>query len=259
MTGSFPSRLRPLTRPVSTSAQDIASPGATLQDGLLRRPTPISDWKDSQTSSSPTVNHRSLPALKRPEKLRPDRLLVYDLETYATGFADPAWVPQVVTCISWKWLHEGEAQVRASIDYAKPRRMPHLQREAIKKMILPFLRELEKADAVVTYNGQRFDHPILNGTMYYIGLRPLEPILNYDLHDFGKVKGVKKGLDNTATHLGATEAKLSLNHAQWTEGYLEPGWPTVKERAKSDVELTEEVYDLKKKAGWLRPARKWQP
>ena len=189
----------------------------------------------------------------------PARILIYDLETYATGFADPSWVPQVVTCVAWKWLGEEDVFARASIDYARPRSMPHLQPTAIKKMTKPFLTALEKADAVITYNGQRFDQPVLNGTMYYIGLPPLRQILNYDLHDFGKVKGVKKGLDNTAVHLGALEHKLALNHAQWTEGYLEPGWPTIKERAKSDVELTEEVFYLKQKAGWLKNPRKWTP
>jgi hypothetical protein len=189
----------------------------------------------------------------------PARLLIYDLETYATGFADPNWVPQVVTCVAWKFLGEGDVFSRASIDYARPRSMPHLQPEAIRKMVTPFLKALESADGVITYNGQRFDNPVLNGTMYYLGLPPLRQIVNYDLHDFGKVKGVKKGLDNTAVHLGALEQKLGLNHAQWTEGYLEPGWPTIKERAKSDVELTEEVFYLKQKAGWLKPPRKWSP
>ena len=189
----------------------------------------------------------------------PARILIYDLETYATGFADPSWVPQVVTCVAWKWLGEKGVFARASIDYARPRSMPHLQHEAIKRMTKPFLAALEKADAVITYNGQRFDQPVLNGTMYYIGLPPLRQILNYDLHDFGKTKGVKKGLDNTAVHLGSVEQKLALNHAQWTEGYLEAGWPTIKERAKSDVELTEEVFYLKKEAGWLKSPRKWSP
>lgn len=161
--------------------------------------------------------------------------------------------------MAWKWLGEEKTQVRAVIDYAKAKRMPHLQRDAIKKMISPFLKDLAVADAIVTYNGHRFDQPILNGTMYYIGLPPLEPIFNYDLHDFGKTKGVKKGLDNTAGHLGETLEKLALNHSQWTDGYLEPGWPTIKERAKSDVELTEQVYNLKKEAGWLKPARRWSP
>jgi uncharacterized protein YprB with RNaseH-like and TPR domain len=197
-------------------------------------------------------------ALSKPVAPQP-RLLVYDLESYATGFADPNWVPQVITCVAWKWLGEDAVFSRASIDYARAKRMPHLQAEAIKKMLLPFLRALEKATHVVTYNGQRFDQPVLNGTMWYLKMPPLKPILNYDLHDFGKVKGAKKGLDNTAKHLGAAEAKLALNHAQWTEGYLEPGWPTIKERAKSDVVLTEEVFNLKKEAGWLKPPRKWSP
>ena len=198
------------------------------------------------------------PTIRRVRELE-RRLLVYDLETYATGFADPNWVPQVVTCVAWKWLGEKDVQSTASIDYAKTRNMPHLQPEAIAKMIQPFLWALEQADAVVTYNGARFDQPVLNGTMYYIGLPPLKSVLNYDLHDFGKVKGVKKGLDNTAVHLGAAEEKLSLNHGQWTEGYLEPGWPTIKERAKSDVILTEQVFHLKQKAGWLKEPRRWKP
>lgn len=168
-------------------------------------------------------------------------------------------MPQVITCVAWKWVGKGDPKSSVSIDYAKPKCMPHLQPEAIAKMLAPFLRDLSKADAVVTYNGMRFDNPVLNGSMYYIGLPPLEPILTYDLHEFGKVKGVKKGLDNTATHLRALEEKLSLSHAQWTEGYLEPGWKTVKERAKSDVILTEEVFNLKKESGWLKPPRRWKP
>ena len=189
----------------------------------------------------------------------PKRLLVYDLETYATGFADPSWVPQVVTCVSWKWLDEKPTFVSASIDYAYPMAMPHLQAEAIAKMMQPFLAALKKADGVVTYNGMRFDNPVLNGTAYYVGLPPINPILTYDLHEFGKVKGVKKGLDNTAVHLGAKLEKLSMNHGQWTQGYLEPGWLLIKERAKSDVVLTEEVYHLKKSAGWLKAPRVWKP
>lgn len=187
------------------------------------------------------------------------RLLVYDLETYATGFADPRWVPQVVTAVGWKWLDENPVFATASIDYAYPMAMPHLQPEAIAKMMKPFLAALEQADAVVTYNGLRFDNPVLNGTMYYVGLPPIDPILTYDLHDFGKIKGAKRGLDNVGEHVGTDEEKLSLNHAQWTEGYLEPGWPLVKQRVKSDVSLTEQVYHAKRERGWLRQPRMWKP
>jgi uncharacterized protein YprB with RNaseH-like and TPR domain len=126
-------------------------------------------------------------------------------------------------------------------------------------MLDPFLDDLRNADAVVTYNGVRFDNPVLNGSMFLCGLPPLGEMLCYDLHEFGKVKGLKKGLDNVAEHLGAAEKKLSMNHAQWTEGYLEPGWHEIKQRAKSDVLLTEQVYILKKKLGWLREPRTWKP
>lgn len=190
---------------------------------------------------------------------RLSRKLIYDLETYATGFADPAWVPQVITCVSWKWYGEPDIRVEASIDYADPGTMPHLQPGAIMGMLTPFLAELERADAVITYNGARFDNPVLNGSMWYVRMPPLAPILTYDLHYFGHTKGVKKGLDNVAVHLEAAEHKLSMNHAQWTEGYLEPGWKMIKDRARSDVVLTEQVFDLKQEAGWLKPPRLWKP
>ena len=202
---------------------------------------------------------KSLALIRKPQ---PPRLLVYDLETYATGFADPSWVPQVVTCVAWKWLGEPDrkTQVSTSTDHRDPEcPMPHLDPDAILAMMEPFLDCLSQATAVVTYNGLRFDNPVLNGTMWVAGRPPIGKILTYDLHDFGKTKGVKKGLDNTAVHLGAAANKLSLNHAQWQEGYLEPGWGTIKARAKSDVVLTEQVFNLKKELGWLKPPRTWKP
>ena len=193
------------------------------------------------------------------------KLLVYDVETYATGFADPAWVPQVVTCIAWKWLDTpGEpvsvAEVSASVDYRDlgcP--MPHLDPRAIRGMLAPFLRAYLAADAVVTYNGARFDQPVLNAMNWYVGYPPFPGALVYDLHAFGKVKGMKKGLDNVATHLGITLEKQAMHHAAWQAAYLEPGWPTIKSRAVSDVLLTEQVYHAVKGDGWLRQPRRWKP
>lgn len=198
--------------------------------------------------------------LETKELLPKKRILVYDLETYATGFADPAWVPQVVTCVAWKWLGESKRKtyVSASTDHRDPAcPMPHLDPAAIDAMMEPFWAVLATADAVCTYNGRRFDNPILNGTRWLTGHPPVQPLLTYDLHYFGRTKGIKKGLDNTAVQLGAATEKLSLNHAQWQEGYLEPGWATIKARAKSDVVLTEQVFHLKKELGWLKAPRVW--
>lgn len=191
-----------------------------------------------------------------------ERILVYDLETYATGFADPEWVPQVVTCIAWKWLGEPEKKtyVSASTDFRNPEcPMPHLDPGAIGAMLAPFFENLARADAVATYNGRRFDNPVLNGARWLTGQQPIQPMLTYDLHYFGHTKGIKKGLDNIAVQLGAASGKLAMNHAQWQEGYLEPGWGTIKARAKSDVILTEQVFVLKKELGWLKAPRLWRP
>lgn len=209
-----------------------------------------------------TAEHAHPVVLRTPQlriRERQEKILFYDLETYATGFADPNWVPQVITCVGWKWYGEEDVFAEASITYAEPGSMPHLQPHAIHQMLVPFLTDLAQADAVATYNGRRFDNPVLNGTMWYIGLPPIHSIKTYDLHYFGKTKGLKKGLDNVAVHLGAVEEKLAMNHSEWTEGYLEPGWKTIIERAKSDVRLTEEVFNLKKAAGWLKPAVNWKP
>jgi DNA polymerase elongation subunit (family B) len=193
------------------------------------------------------------------------RRLVYDVETYATGFADPAWVPQVVTCIAWKWLDEqggpeSEVFVSTSTDYrqrACP--MPHLDPRAIREMLIDFVPYYAEADEVITYNGARFDQPVLNSMLWYIGAPPLLPTTVIDLHAFGKVKGMKKGLDNVAAHLGLAEQKQAMNHAEWQAAYLEEGWPTIKSRAVSDVLLTEAVYHAVKNNSWLRPARRWKP
>jgi DNA polymerase elongation subunit (family B) len=192
-----------------------------------------------------------------------ERRLVYDVETYATGFADPAWVPQVVTCIAWKWYGEDGGRsggVRSSIDLRDPRvPMPHLDPNGITLMLADFILEYLKADSVITYNGARFDLPILNAMMWYIGAPPLAPTMVYDLHRFGSVKGMKKGLDNIAVKLGVAEEKQAMNHAEWQAAYLEPGWPTIKSRAVSDVLLTEAVFDAVQESGWLKPAEGWYP
>jgi hypothetical protein len=188
------------------------------------------------------------------------RLLVYDVETYATGFADPAWVPQVVTCIAWKWYGEDVGYSSTSTDWRDPLcPMPHLDPQAIRNMLAEFVPFYLGADAVITYNGARFDQPVLNAMLWYTGGRPLKPTSVYDLHRFGSVKGMKKGLDNVAIHLGVSEEKQAMNHAEWQRAYLEPGWPKIQARAESDVVITEQVFDAVHAKGWLKPAEGWSP
>jgi hypothetical protein len=187
------------------------------------------------------------------------KILVYDVETYAVGFADPAWVPQVPTCIAWKFLGR-PAYVATSLDFRDlycP--MPHLDPAGIRDMLEEFQIYYDEADAVVTYNGLRFDQPVLNGARHYAGMSELAPKPVYDLHLLGKVKGVKKGLDNLAVHYGLRGKKQAMNHAQWQAAYLEEDWPTIQSRAVSDVKLTEQLYFKLDEIGRLRPPKEWRP
>jgi hypothetical protein len=193
------------------------------------------------------------------EAARPKRLLVYDVETYAVGFADPAWVPQLPTCIAWKFLGQAPS-VATSLDFRDINGpMPHLDPVGIRDMLEEFQAAYDAADAVVTYNGLRFDQPILNGGRHYAGMTELAPKLVYDLHLLGRVKGVKKGLDNLAVHYRLKGKKQTMNHAQWQDAYLEEDWATIKSRAVSDVKLTEQLYHKLDEVGRLRPPRRWKP
>ena len=188
----------------------------------------------------------------------PVRVLAFDFETLATGFADPAWVPQVPTVISASWIGEDEIHTFSSIDYTDAV-MPHIRKPAIGMMLMNFLRLYDEADAVSFHNGRRFDQPVLNGACWYVGLPKISPKLTYDTIDLGKVKGVKKGQDNIGILLRTPVHKLSLNHEEWIDAYNEPDWGTVKERCSSDVIQHKLIRAEMERRGWLAPPRMWKP
>src|SRR3972149_1154608 len=186
------------------------------------------------------------------ESVSDQLILDYDVETLATGFADPNWVPQAITVVAWSWYGSDEVEVSSVIDFNHGP-MPHLDPSAQRQMLFPFLEDLKKADVVRFHNGKRFDHPIVNGACWVANLPPIEAIKVQDTMNFGKVKGIKKGQDNIGELLGIPLHKLSLNHYQWLEAYLESGWPTVKERCVTDVMQHKLIAIEMEYRGWLKP------
>lgn len=191
-------------------------------------------------------------------EVRPLRSLAFDFEALATGYADPAWVPQVTTVISYSWLDENDVTTLAVCDYSKGQ-MPHIDKAAQRKMLTDFLAVYNQADEVSFHNGRRYDQPVLNGMCWWVGLPPVASKPTIDTIDLGKVKGVKKGQDNMGVLLGIPVHKLSLNHEEWIAAYAERGWPVVKERCSSDVIQHKMIRAEMRKRGWLRPARRWRP
>ena len=182
------------------------------------------------------------------------RVLDFDLETIAAGFADPNWVPQKITCVAWSWVGEDEVHVRicgpAGL-FGKP------QKRA--SMLIPFLAELEKADMVTGHNILRFDLPILQAECLRLGLPPLKQVRVQDTMRIVRTKGFKKGQDNLEALLKSKQQKLALNWQQWQDAYDEYDWSTIRERAVTDVKGHKEIRAEMLKREWLKPPVEWRP
>jgi DNA polymerase elongation subunit (family B) len=186
---------------------------------------------------------------------RPLRILDFDCETIAAGFADPDWVPQKVTCIAWSWIGSDEVKVMTCGGSAGLYEEPRLRRA----LLSTFLVDYAEADVVTGHNLLRFDLPVLNADAMRLGLPPLGPKAVQDTMRLPKAKGFKKGQDNLAGLLGTYERKLALDWQQWEDAYAEPGWPVVKDRARSDVIMHKEMRALLLERGLLKPAVVWHP
>lgn len=187
-------------------------------------------------------------------KTRPTRILDFDIETVAAGFADPDWVPQKITCVAWSWV--GTDLVKSAVCgphgiFGKP-----AKRAA---MLKPFLVDLRRADVVTGHNLIRFDLPVLHAEIMRLRLPPLEPVVVQDTMRLLRAKGFKKGQDVLGRLYELAEQKLSLNWQDWQNAYDEPGWPTIRERAESDVLMHKQLRLELIALGYLKPSRTWRP
>lgn len=184
-----------------------------------------------------------------------ERVLDFDIETIAAGFADPQWVPQKVTCVAWSWVGSDEVEAltcggSAGL-YEKPERRA--------RMLARFRRELDKATMVTGHNLLRFDLPVLNADLIRLGLPPLGPVRVQDTIRIVRTKGLKKGLDNLSGMLRTLAKKEAKDWQEWEDAYAVPGWPEVVSRARSDVVLHKEVRELMLERGLVRAPVTWRP
>lgn len=182
------------------------------------------------------------------------RILDWDCETIAAGFADPDWVPQKITCVAWSWVGSDEIHSRISTSeglFSRPERRA--------KMLEPLLEAITEADMITGHNLIRFDLPVLNAECLRLGFPSLPGLLVQDTMRIVRTKGFKKGQDNISHLIDVPINKLSLSWQQWQKAYEEKGWATVVERCKSDVAghklMRKEMLDR----GWLRAPVRWTP
>lgn len=138
-------------------------------------------------------------------------------------------------CWAAKWL--GERTVMYSgLDTDSPKNM-------LKKMH----KLLSEADAVITYNGNKFDLPTLNKEFIKAGLGPPAPYKKIDLLNVARsqFRFTSNKLDYVAQFLGLGAKEKHKGHDLWIGcmNKVAADWKIMQKYNKQDVVLLEEVYN----------------
>lgn len=183
----------------------------------------------------------------------PSRILDFDCETLAAGYADPEWVPSRVTAIAWSWIGTEEVCTRTILDYAATLdAFLAMNFLGCKPMLEEFVAVFNEADAVTGHNIQRFDLGVMNAELMRMQLPVLQPKRVIDTIRLVRSKGFKKGQDVIADVLDVPAEKKAMNWAQWQRAYAEPGWPEVRERVSGDVVQHKLLLGRLLELGYLR-------
>lgn len=154
--------------------------------------------------------------------------------------------PGYVLCWAAKWLGHDEIHFDSVFKSSR------------KKMLKGIHKLLDQADAVIHYNGTKFDIPVLNGEFLTNGLPAPSPYTQIDLYKTvkAKFKFPSNKLDYVAQILKLKKQKIhNKGHALW-KGCMDKdpeSWEEMEKYNRGDVEVTEELY------GYLKPWIKGHP
>ena len=120
-------------------------------------------------------------------------------------------------------------------------------------MIKSIKRLLDECDAVIHYNGSKFDIPTLNKEFLLLGLKPPSPYKEIDLLKTARsrFKFPSNKLDYVAQQLGVGKKTHHEGHELWLKCMAKDkkAWATMKKYNKNDVVILEKVYE--KMVGWI--------
>jgi hypothetical protein len=174
-------------------------------------------------------------------------ILFLDLETSPNlGWVWALWQQDVglsqiestteVICFAAKWLGKSKVHFFSTHHDGK------------KRMVKEAHALLDEADAVVSYNGTRFDIPHLNREILQAGLRPPAPFKEIDLWSV-----VKRRFNFPSNKLAYVAPALGLEDKVKHEGFElwrrclkgdQKAWATMKRYNVQDVRLLEQLYDV---------------
>lgn len=109
---------------------------------------------------------------------------------------------------------------------------------------------LDEADAVLTYNGKKFDLPTLNREFLKYGLQPPSPYHHIDLYQVakGKFRFASNKMDHLCRELGLRTKVRHEGHELWTKCMDgdEKAWSRMRRYNRGDVLMMEELYEVMK-------------
>lgn len=147
-----------------------------------------------------------------------------------------------VLCWSAKWL--GEDEIKFASTY----------HDGPKMMLKKIHSLLDQADAVIHYNGSKFDIPTLNKEFLLYNLNPPSPIKQIDLLKTARsqFKFPSNKLNYIAQALGLGKKTEHIGHELWIRcmNNDDEAWKVMREYNKNDVVLLEKVYEKLKP--WIK-------
>ena len=181
------------------------------------------------------------------------KILLLDIETapnlvHVWGlWQQNVGLPQIidagyVMCWAAKWV--GDSEMMFSSIY----------KEAPEQMLEKIHNLLDEADAVVHYNGTKFDIPTLNKEFILYGMTPPSPYKQIDLLRTARAqfRFPSNKLDYIAQALGLGKKEKHIGHELWIQcmNYDAKAWAQMESYNKQDVVLLEKVYEKLKP--WIK-------
>jgi hypothetical protein len=147
-----------------------------------------------------------------------------------------------VMCWAAKWYGQDEVMF-SGINTCKP-----------KIMLIKIHDLLSEADAVIHYNGTKFDIPTLNKEFLSYDIKPPAPYKQIDLLRVarGQFKFPSNKLDYVAQALSLGKKTKHIGHELWIQCMAKnkEAWQMMEEYNKNDVVLLEKVYE--KLRPWIK-------
>lgn len=145
-------------------------------------------------------------------------------------------------CWAAKWFGQSEVMFSS------------VQKNSPRKMLKTVYKLLEEADAVVHYNGTKFDIPTLNKEFILNGMSPPAPYKQIDLLRVARsqFRFPSNKLDYIANALGLGKKTKHIGHELWVQCMNNDpiAWDQMEEYNKQDVVLLENLY--KKLLPWIK-------